>query len=95
MKLRWYKFLLWKTYFEKGRSVLQYVEKLFIILGVAGAVKSEYKIIVAVGFLYAVSCLFLGRWWMNTLTETENEIQNRYNPFQKEVREKLIKKSSH
>jgi len=86
-----YKLLLWKAYFDKGFSLTNYLKYIIAILGV-GAVFKGFSLlwIVAVGVVYAVLCLILGRvWFYYKLVDTELEVYNKVNPFVREMREKF------
>jgi len=43
--------------------------------------------------VYAFACYFIGvGWFKYGFTDLENEVQNHYNPFTKEVRKRLKRK---
>jgi len=87
MGLRGYKFLIAKAYFDKGWGLTGYIKYIIALFGISSL---NVKRTLIVGVIYGISCYFLGRiWFKYRLVDTENEIQNRFNPFQKEVREKL------
>ena len=87
MVLRGYKILLAKAYFDKGYGLTNYFFKLVAVFGLTSAMlKTTFYIL----FVYSISCYFIGRWWYNSkIIDTENEINNIYNPFQRQVRDKL------
>lgn len=88
---RAYKILLWKAYFDKGFSLLNYVKYIIAIAGVGAVFQgmSFWWVFVA-GVVYGLICLILGRLWFKfKLIDTENEIQNIFNPFQREMREHI------
>lgn len=84
------KILISKAYFDKGYGLTNYFFKLVAVFGLTtGFAKATFIVL----FFYTGLCYVLGRFWFNTgLLDTENEIQNRFNPFQKEVRKALKEK---
>lgn len=83
-----FKILLWKAYFDKGWSLTNYFKYLLLFFGLFDLITATVATWFAVG--YCVSCFIIGWFWYNYgLIETENEVNNLYNPFQKEVRKKL------
>lgn len=86
-KLKFFKPLLWKAYFDKGFGITNYVKYIIAGVGFAG-LKPMHVVLLAC--VYLPSCILIGReWYRHHLTETEFEIQNMFNPFTKEVRSKL------
>lgn len=87
-----FKILLWKAYFDKGWSITNYFKYIIFFVGLfdlVTAIQAFWSIVA-----YVIGCFIIGWAWYNTgLIETENEVNNVYNPFQREVREKLGKKS--
>jgi hypothetical protein len=87
MERKDYKFLkvaLHKRYFDSGFSLLNYLKYPLVLMGF---VVKDIQLIIIVSILYAVSCYFLGWWWLNYgMMDAETEIGNRYNPFVKELR---------
>lgn len=90
-----YKILLWKAYFDKGFGLLNYVKYILAVAGVSAAFNGiEIKTIVIIGVIYGIVCLILGRLWFHyKLVDMEAEIQNKINPFQREIREHLKKRT--
>lgn len=86
--MRFFKFLLWKAYFDRGWGLLNQVKYGIVLLGLYESVTAQsIKITIVIGFIYCFACLIAGRLWFKyKLIETENEIDNIFNPFQKEVR---------
>lgn len=82
-------------YFDKGlglTSYFKYVIALFGLYSIGTNIDIKYTMIL--GVLYIFSCFVLGFVWIERkLIDYENEINNILNPFQREVREKLWKKS--
>ena len=88
-KLRGFRFLLAKAYFDKGYGLTNYFFKLVAVFGLTTRMIEETFYII---FFYSISCYFLGRaWYKYKMIETENEISNIFNPFQREVRRRLRK----
>lgn len=90
MDLKGYKahrFLVTKAYFDKGWGLTGYIKYIIALFGISSL---DVRGTLIMGLIYGISCYFLGRIWFNyRLVDTENEIQNRFNPFQREVRKKL------
>ena len=86
MGLKGYRFLLAKAYFDKGFALLNYFKYALALV----LVKIDLTTGFIVGAIYAVVCYIIGRLWYKAhLIDTELEIGNIFNPFQREVREKL------
>lgn len=93
--MRGFKFCLHKAYFDKGFTLLNYLKYIFALIGI-GAVMAKVSVllILAVAFAYAALCYFLGWWWLNRgFLDAENEVQNRFNPFCKDMRNSLYRKT--
>lgn len=91
MALRGYKFCLFKAYFEKGYGLTSMAKYLIAYIGLANTiVTQDMKFALIMGLAYFCSCFFIGWVWYHfKLVEAEAEVGNRFNPFQREVREKL------
>ena len=89
-----YKILLVKGWFDKGFSVTSQFKYIFYFLALYfGFEKYEtyHSLIGYVGLAYLIVCLPLGwAWFKYEWILAEQEVNNRYNPFPKEVR-KFIK----
>ena len=91
--MRGFKILLYKAYFDKGFAVLNYVKYVVAVVGV-GAAFQGYSLIglFLLGLCYGMICFVVGwLWFRYSFIETEQEIQNLYNPFCRDVREKFKK----
>ena len=91
MEPSYYKLALWKAYFEKGFSALNIVKYLIVLGGLwEGFATGNLRITLILGVIYIVFCFFLG-WWMYRFGfwKAEIEVNNRINPFVKEMREKI------
>lgn len=85
------KLFLLKAYFDKGFGLSGYVKYLLAFGGLYQFISK--KLIIYLGIAYIISCFVIGWiWYRFGYTDLENEIQNRFNPFQKEVRATLRKK---
>lgn len=86
------KICLWKLFFEKGYGLTHYLFKLGAVVGIAA---QDWRNTLIFGFIYAVFCFILGRFWYKTdFMRWEIEIVNRVNPFVKEVRNFVKKPKS-
>jgi hypothetical protein len=82
-----YRFFLWKAYLDKGMGFLSPTKYILASYGLFA--QSTINLLV-VGFLWLLTCLIVGRcFYIYEWIKIENEIQNQYNPFQVEVRDKL------
>lgn len=83
-----YKLLLLKAYFDKGFGLTSYFKYAFAFGGIFNFIDGKTAIIIAL--VYIALCFILGYLWFKyKLIDVENDIQNQYNPFQREVRRKL------
>ena len=90
-KLKGYRFwrlLLWKLYFNIGFGITNQFKYVILLFGwVSGEKATTIWIIV----IYLTFCFILGKAWVHfKFIDTENEISNLVNPFQREIRKKLI-----
>jgi len=82
-----FRLLLQKAYFDKGFGLTNYFKYVLILFGWA---TDDVKNTIIVGILWIVSCWIIGRLWFRfKLVDIENEINNIFNPFQREVRQHL------
>ena len=89
--MRFYRTLLQKAYFDKGFSLTNQFKYILVLFGWA---TDDVKKTIIVGVVWAFSCWLLGRWWFRKrLIDTEKEIDNFFNPFQREVRNYINTKS--
>ena len=83
-----YKILLLKRYFDVGLGLTQYFKYIVAFAGIFRIIDGFQALILVT--LYLVFCFVLGFIWLKYgFYEIENEISNRFNPFQTEVRAKL------
>jgi len=90
-KLKCYRFIVAKTYLDKGWSLTSYVKYAIALFGAYSIGEDiSMNITVVIGLIYGISCYILGRlWYKFRLTETEVEIGNKFNPFVGELREQF------
>ena len=80
-------FLLWKAWFDKGLSITSYFKYIIAFFGLAS---QDVKTTLIIAIAYAFACFILGwAWYKYKFVELENEINNLFNPFVKEMREKI------
>ena len=86
-----FKILLLKAYLDKGMGLLYYFKYVLAIAGIGAVTQGvNYSWVFIVGVAYGLFCLLLGwAWYKYHFIDIENEINNIFNPFQREVREKL------
>lgn len=89
---RWYKFALWKAYFDEGygfSSALKWGTA--VIFGANAIIEKDLKLLIIIGFVYGIGCLLLGKFiFWSGLKEAIVEVSNRINPFVKEMRYTII-----
>lgn len=82
-----HKILLHRQYFEKGYYLSRY---LVIMIGLFGVSSSDVSKTLWLGILYALFCYIFGWWFCNKgWLDAENDIANQFNPFVKNVNQKL------
>lgn len=88
---RFYRFFLWKAYFDEGWSITNYVKYAFAFGGIFDFISGEAALYL--GGAYIISCFVMG-WviYHSGMKETILEINNRYNPLAKELRRHIGKR---
>ncbi len=88
--MKYYKFMLWKAYFEKGYGISSPIKWFMAVLGV----KLQNISIIAIGaIVYAFICLFVGwAWYHYNLIVAEHEVNNQFNLFMRELRSDRTKR---
>jgi len=82
-----YKLCLWKSYFDKGLGLTNYVKYLIAFFSLASR---DIEAILFLGAIYGVFCFLLGWWWYSSdFIEAEIEVSNKFNKFVKEMRRKI------
>jgi len=82
--MKFYKFALLKAYFDKGYGITSYFKYLIAVLGISGL---GLKYTAIIFLIYGILCFVIGKiWYKWGFTDAENEVQNRFNPFVKEMR---------
>ena len=85
--MRGYKFMLVKAWFDKGYALTNYVKYPIAYLGLK---EWSTTFTIKIAFAYVVMCFIVGYiWYKHGYIEAENEVNNAYNLFQKEVRETI------
>lgn len=86
-----YKLLLWKAYFDKGWGLSNYFKYFIAFAGIFNFIDGVTA--VYIGFAYIIFCFIFGwLWYRRGFIDTENEIQNHFNPFQREIRHYIKKR---
>lgn len=90
--MKFYKFALFKRYFDIGYGISSWFKYLVVLIGFDAVMKQvPIKWIVVGGFAYFLLCFLIGYLWIKLgIFEAENEVINRYNLFMKEVRNSKI-----
>lgn len=91
--MRYYKLNLWFAYFNKGFSFMAYPKYALFLIGAGDVIASEgdYTNVIIAAFIIFFGCLFGGRWaYKHGWVAAEHEVQNRVDPFVRQMREKLI-----
>lgn len=87
MKMNFYNLCLIKAYFDKGYALTYYFKVVIYGFGLA---TRDLKNTIIIALIYGIFCFFLGySWFKFRFIDAENEVNNRFNPFVKEVRKKL------
>jgi len=85
-----YKIALWKSYFETGYALTNYLKYGVLAFGLDYILKDKIKIAFILGIAYAIVCTVLGYYWYKTDFALANaEVGNRYNKLAIELRKKL------
>lgn len=83
--------MLWKFYLDKGMGLsnnLKYIIALVALYEVETNLSVKFTILI--GATWFIGSFFLGWWWtVNELQLHEIEVQNRFNPFVTEMRDKF------
>ena len=82
-----FKILLWKSYFDKGMGLTNYLKYVIAFFGMASL---NVKATMIIAGIYAIFCLVLGWiWYRFGIINIENEVGNQFNPFCEDVRKHL------
>lgn len=88
-----YQFLLHKAFFDKGWALTNYFKYVIAFFGLAS---TNLKATMWIAVFYAIACYFIGiAWFKYGFVDLENEVQNNFNPFVKDVRKELKKNGLH
>ncbi len=95
--MKFYKFCLWKAYFDKGYSLMSLPKYVIVLLGFGDLIATQGSrlwLIVLGGVGFALFCFFLGKfWWDYKIVDAEFEVANVVNPFVKEMRKHIRKRN--
>ena len=81
------KFNLYKTYFDTGFALTQYLKYVLLLFGIS-SLNVKATLILAAG--YGIGCYILGWVWLHTdFYKAQIEVSNRYNPFVEEMRDHM------
>lgn len=89
--MNFYKFALYKYYFDKGLHFTAIVKYLAALIGVADAVANQrMELVIILGISYVIICFLVGLWlYKSGYVAAEMEVSNQVNPFVKEMRKKI------
>jgi len=82
-----YRLILHKTYFDKGYALTKYFTYLLALFGLTTL---DLNSTMTIAFFYAIACYWIGRWWFKyKWVSAAHEVDNRINPFVKEMRKSI------
>lgn len=90
--MKFYKFVLYKNYFDTGYGITSYLKYAIALVVGGGAIMQQITLnqILIIGIVYAVFCFFLGWFWIeNGFLDAQNEVGNQHNPLSKQLRAAL------
>ncbi|MHA1353749.1 MAG: hypothetical protein ACTSR1_01055 [Candidatus Heimdallarchaeota archaeon] len=86
-KRKIFKPLVAKAYFDRGWGLTSYLKYMIALFGISSL---DVKKTLILGIFYGIGCYLLGRaWYKYRIQDIETEINNRFNPFVGELREKF------
>lgn len=90
--MKYYKFALHKSYFEKGLSLTNFFKWFIAIFGVSNyTYANNVNLTFYLLIIYLIGCYFLGWAWYNKgFVQAETEVSNQFNCFVKEMRKRNI-----
>ena len=91
--MRFYKFCLWKAYFDKGFGFFNYAKYPLFLIGLGDIMQSggDWKKVAVIAIVLGVFCLIIGRLaFKYKYVEAEHEVQNVVNPFVQEMRQSKV-----
>lgn len=88
--------MLFKKWLDQGRGLTSYFNEIILVFGVWSITEKKSPLLtVTIALLYGLTCIVLGWVWFKfKWKEAEMEVENQYNPFVADVREKLINKNN-
>ncbi len=85
-----YRLILQKYYFDKGYNVSKY---LLYMIGLFGLASNDVRTTMWIAIFYTIGCYILGRHWVRyKWAAAAHEVDNRINPFVKEMRRSIKRK---
>lgn len=89
-----YRLLLYKAYFDKGFGLTNNLKYPIALFAAYDLVKFQsVKTTIIIGIVWVMLCFWIGFFWYRTeFIHAENEVNNKFNPFQIEVRKALKKR---
>ncbi len=88
--MKYYKFALYKKYFDLGLSLMNLPKYILAAAGggsllLTGGASTNIVVLSGIGF--GIFCFFIGWLWLKLgILEAEYEVRNRFDPFIKEMR---------
>lgn len=92
--MKWFKLCLHKGYFERGLALTNFFKYPLALIGATNyAYFDNVNFTIVLVIFYFIFCYFLGWAWFNRgFVAAENEVNNQFNPFQKEIRNHIKKR---
>jgi len=89
--MKFYRFALFKAYFDKGYGVTSYLKYLIAAGGFAAVIDGmKPQILIFIFLFYGFTCFFIGKlWYKYKIADAEKEVDNNINPFVREMRLKF------
>ena len=85
-----YTLCLWKTYFETGYAITNYIKYPLLLIGILEKISLSMAVYWSV--VYAGLCFAIGYFWFKTdFAKAQTEVSNRYNKLAIELRNNIKK----
>ena len=82
-----WRIMFWWRYFSTGYGLTNYIK---YVVGVFGLTSQNVQATLILAFMYLILCILVGwAWFQFGLAEIDNEINNRFNLFVREMRNKI------
>jgi hypothetical protein len=76
-----------KNYFAYGKSIFGFIYGLIALFGISS---QNVKLTLIIGIIYYIFSYFFGKWlYKHKWVDADNECNNIYNPFVKQMRRKI------